>query len=120
MADRVAAVSDPGVGGLQEIDGLAINQFRRPLDLGLGDTDTKPMIKGILAFWGVILLPWLPFSMLSGMAFDGGDKWQAYVFVSSVWSFPFCVYAGFHFRKTRPVLVLLPLLTFAVIWVSGA
>lgn len=53
-----------------------------------------------------LLLPWLPFALLSGMAFDGGDTLHARFFLLSVWTYPVAVIIVPP-RNARPGLVLL-------------
>ena len=71
---------------------------------------TPPASKYMLAFWCILLLPWLLVAPLSGMAFDGGYTAEAYVFVWSVWTFPITVIIAAVFRKWVPWITLLPIL----------
>jgi len=77
-------------------------------------------IKGFLIVWFVLLVPWLPFAMLSGMAFDGGPTPQAYLFFWSVITYPVAVGIAAVSRKRVPLLVLLPLLNVIGFFASGA
>jgi hypothetical protein len=75
--------------------------------------------KVIFIFWLVLLVPWLVVAPLSGMAFDGGDTAEAYVFAGSVWTYPITVGVVGVFRKWAPWIVLLPLLNLAGCGASG-
>lgn len=65
---------------------------------------------GALIVWCALLVPWFPFALLSGMAFDGGPTIQAYLFAASVWTYPITVGIAAIFRKRVPGLLMLPLL----------
>ena len=69
--------------------------------------------------WSILLIPWLPFALLAGMAFDGGYKWEAYTFVSSLWTYPVTVAAVWAFRRRWPFVVCLPLLNVAGVFASS-
>jgi hypothetical protein len=77
-------------------------------------------IRGLLILWSVLLVPWLPFALLSGLAFDGGPTPQAYFFVWSVLSYPVAVGIAVLSRKRFPVLLLLPFLNLIGFILSGA
>ncbi|MFZ1146701.1 MAG: hypothetical protein WAN37_17725 [Bryobacteraceae bacterium] len=96
-----------------------IGQFLPPIKSEFGFTDTKPLVKGILVIWLVLLIPWLPFAALCGMAFDGGATWEAYTFVWSIWLYPVTLYIGFAFRQKIPLLILLPVLNVIGFFVGG-
>jgi len=68
----------------------------------------------MLAFWCVILVPWLPIFTLmgTGMAFEGGYTIDAYVFVFESWAYPVLVAVAYWFRRRKPVLIWLPALVF--------
>ena len=76
-------------------------------------------IEGFLIVWLVLFAPWLPFAMLSGMAFDGGRTPQAYLFFWSVLTYPVAVGIALISRKRAPVLVLLPILNVIGFFASG-
>jgi hypothetical protein len=94
-------------------------QFVRPVESEFGFSETKPLVKGILAAWFVLLIPWLPFVPLCGMAYDAGNTWEANVLVWSTWLYPVMLYMAFVFRRRIPLLVLLPLLNAAGFCVSA-
>jgi hypothetical protein len=74
---------------------------------------TQPAItvlRNVLIFWIVLLIPWLIIAPLSGMAFDGGDTAGAYAFFWSVLTYPITVGIAAVFRKRVPWMILLPLL----------
>jgi hypothetical protein len=73
-------------------------------------SDTKPLIIGILFFWFVLAIPWLPVALLSPMVFEGGYTWKAYLFVWSMWLYPITTSVAFLCRRRDPLLVLLPIL----------
>jgi len=70
--------------------------------------------------WGVLLTPWAPFAMLSGMAFDGGHTIHAYVFVWSLLTYPVALLIAAIFRRKMALLVLLPCLNIFAFLISGA
>jgi hypothetical protein len=76
-------------------------------------------VRGILILWPLLAIPWMPVTMLSGMAFDGGDTWYAWVFVWSMWTYLLFLTVAFLFRKKVPLLVLLPLLNVIGVCISG-
>jgi len=67
----------------------------------------------VFVFWVVLLIPWLPFASVSGLAFDGGYTAEAYAFVWSVWTYPIAVGVVAVCRRWVPWIVLLPLLNLA-------
>jgi len=97
----------------------ALDQFVPPGKSEFGFTDTRPLIKVILVSWCLLLIPWLPFAAVAGMAFDGGDRWQAYVLVWSVWLYPVTLFIAFVSRQKIPSLVLLPIVNVIAFWISG-
>jgi hypothetical protein len=82
----------------------------------------KPFVKAALIFWAVLFVPWFPIMMLSGMAFDAGYKWFAYVFVWSMWTYPITLTVAFILKRTKSALfiVLLPILNVVGCAVSGS
>jgi hypothetical protein len=48
--------------------------------------------------------------MGTGMAFEGGYTFDAYLFVFDVWAYPVLVGIAWLFRRRRPALVWLPAL----------
>jgi hypothetical protein len=79
-------------------------------------------VKAALIFWSILFIPWFPIMMLSGMAFDAGEKWFAYVFVWSMWTYPVVLAIAFIFRRSKIALflVLLPVLNVIGCTVSGS
>jgi hypothetical protein len=69
--------------------------------------------------WIALLIPWLPFFLLSGMAFDGGYTAEAYVFFWSVASYPVTVIFAALMRKRMPASILLPLLSIGGVLMSS-
>ena len=95
-----------------------MSQFSRPVTSEYGFTETKPLIKCILALWIVLLFPWFLSAGIAAQVFEAGDIWQAYLFVSSVWLYPVSVYIAFFSRQRIPLLVLLPLLNVAGLFLA--
>lgn len=78
----------------------------------------------LFVVWLVLLLPWLLFVALSGMAFDSGNTLRAYVFICSLWTYPASVWVVWKFREEMPVVAMLPLLNLLgvfsdVLWKSN-
>ncbi len=69
----------------------------------------------MLAFWTVLLLPWMFLTPFSAMAFDGGETLGAYVFFWSFLTYPIALAAAAFFRKWTPWAVLLPFLNFVAV-----
>ena len=61
--------------------------------------------------WCIILVPWVPYLVFmgTGMAFEGGNTFDAYRFVILSWLYPVFVGVAFFFRRRRPALIWLPL-----------
>ncbi len=74
-------------------------------------SDTKPLIIGILFFWFVLAIPWLPVALLSPMVFEGGYTLGKHICLSGRCGFTQSQPAS-HFCAGRrvPLLVLLPIL----------
>ena len=73
------------------------------------------MVVVMLTIWCILLvLGAIPGLMLAGMAFEGGDTLDAYLSVIAVWSYPPLLAIAFIFRRRKPRLVYLPLLTVAL------
>jgi hypothetical protein len=66
----------------------------------------------MLAIWCILLvLGALPALMVTGMAFEGGHTLDAYLSLVAVWSYPPLVAVAYFYRRRKPLLVCLPLLT---------
>jgi hypothetical protein len=66
----------------------------------------------MLAVWCILLVPWAFIAIIgSGMVFEGGQTFDAYLALVVMWSFPFLVATAYNYRRTKPWLVWLPLLT---------
>lgn len=66
----------------------------------------------MLTIWFIILPPWMFGGLIgTGMAFEGGDRLDTYLFILVVWSYPILVAIAFYSRRKWPQLVWLPLLT---------
>lgn len=79
-----------------------------------------PAVKAILYIWIALLVPWLPFAGLAGMAFDAGYVWYAYMFVWAVWSYPITVAIAFFLRRRAPIMCLLPCVNALAFFISGS
>lgn len=75
--------------------------------------------KIVFIFWLALLVPWLLWAPLSGMAFDGGYTPTAYAFVWSVWTYPVTVIIVAVLRRWTPWIVLLPVVNFAGCFAGG-
>src|ERR1700733_10911356 len=73
----------------------------------------------VLGIWLVLLLPWLPMTLLSGMAFDAGYTIHAYAFVWSLLTYPIAVLVAAVFKRRMQALVLLPCLNVVAFLISG-
>lgn len=64
----------------------------------------------LLTLWCFILVPWLPFFTLmgTGMAFEAGYTWGAYLLVFGVWAYPVLVAVAYFYRRRKPALAWLP------------
>jgi len=80
---------------------------------------TKPWVFRLLVVWAFLLVPWAPFFLFSGMAFDAGPSIHAYVFVGSVWTYPFVLLTAALLRRKVPLLVVLPCLNLLGFLISG-
>ncbi len=69
--------------------------------------------------WFVLLLPWLFLAGLAGMAFDGGPRFGAYVFVGAIWAYPVSLGLAWKFRDMNPFIVLLPFANIALSLIAG-
>jgi hypothetical protein len=73
----------------------------------------------MLTIWCILLvLGAFPALMGTGMAFEGGYTLDAYLGLVAIWSYPPLVALAYFFRRRRPALVWLPLLTVALIIVE--
>jgi hypothetical protein len=78
-----------------------------------------PWTTVVLVLWVVLLAPWLPLTLMSGMAFDAGYTVHAYVFIWSLLTYPITVLIAAAFRKKVQTLVLLPCLNVAAFLIAG-
>jgi hypothetical protein len=87
----------------------------------IGPPPLSGAVKLMLTIWCVLLvLGALPGLMLTGMAFEGGDTFDAYYSVIVVWLYPSLVGVSYLFRRRKPMLVWLPLIPVALILLSMA
>jgi hypothetical protein len=74
----------------------------------------------MLTVWGALLVIGAPIGIMgSGMAFDGGETPGAYLFVTTIWSFPVLVGIAFFLRKRNPSLVALPAIPLAILLLTA-
>lgn len=59
---------------------------------------TEPSVKIALIIWTILLLPWLLFAGMSGMAFDNGPTPAAYCFLRGIWTYPCFLGAAIVFQ----------------------
>lgn len=78
-----------------------------------------PATNKVFIAWLILLVPWLLWAPLSGMAFDAGYTPTAYAFVWSVWTFPVTVIIVAIVRKWVPWIVVLPVINFAGCFAGG-
>jgi hypothetical protein len=92
-----------------------------PLDEPLTvQADTPPSyVNKMQGIWLFLLLPWFPFAGLSGMAFDGGKKTSAYVFVWALWTYPLVLFIASMLKRRIPGAILLPFLNVFLFLASG-
>ena len=85
---------------------------------------TEQEIQTALFFlWIILLLPWLLFAPLFGMAFESGEApTSTYVFVGAIWTYPVAVALAAIFRSKMPKIAFLPFLNVllvSVLWKSN-
>jgi len=73
---------------------------------------------GLLAVWFLLLIPWFPFARLSRAVFDVG-RWDAYMFVWWLWTYPVMVGLAVLFARKIPLFSFLPLLSLLGFLISG-
>ena len=78
------------------------------------------LVRTLLFVWVVLLLPWLVFAFLAGMAFESGNTWAAVLFVLSTWSYGPAVFAAFKLLDRSRKAVLLPFISIGGIFLFGA
>lgn len=72
-----------------------------------------------LVIWCILLVPWVPFALLSGMAFDAGYTINAYIFVCSLLTYPVAILAAALGRRKKAFLALLPCVNLVGFLISG-
>jgi hypothetical protein len=80
---------------------------------------TPTAAKVLFVVWLVLLVPWLLFAPLSGMAFDAGPSLDAYAFVWSVWLYPVSLAIVAFFRRWVTWIVFLPFMNMVACFVPG-
>ena len=81
----------------------------------LVDVGPPPYVKTMQGIWLFLMFPWFPFAGLSGMAFDGGRRTAAYVFVWAVWTYPITVFIAWILKRWSPKAIFLPFLNIFLI-----
>jgi hypothetical protein len=79
----------------------------------------QQLAAGLFLLWLVLLLPWLVFAGLAGMAFDAGSRVPVYVIVGSIWTYPISVALVWMYRDDIPVIAFLPCVNFAICAIAG-
>lgn len=70
------------------------------------------MVTVALSVWIILLVLGAPLALMgTGMAFEGGHTLDAYLGLLAAWSYPPLVAVAYFYRRRRPWLVCLPLLT---------
>ena len=69
-------------------------------------------------FYVVLLIPWPLVALVSLMAFDGGPSWNAYLFVTSIWTYPVSMFIAFKLRDRSPVWLFVPCVNIALLCVQ--
>jgi hypothetical protein len=77
----------------------------------------KPYVKGLLALWFVLLIPWLPVTAVSASVLS--NTWDANLFFWSPLTYPITLSVAFIFKRKVPRLSLLPLLNVAGFFLGG-
>jgi hypothetical protein len=86
----------------------------------------KPSIPRIyqtlFVIWLLLLMPWVPIALFSGMMFDAPPTIGVYVGFWTILTYPVPVIIAALLRKKVPAIVLLPLLhvaVFSILLVTG-
>lgn len=73
----------------------------------------ETLSRGLLFVWVVLLIPWVVFAALSGIAFDTKSTLVAALIVVSIWSYAPAVLVAFTLLERSRKAVLLPLISIA-------
>jgi len=77
------------------------------------DRSLDTVTRVLLVIWIVLLVPWVVFAVLIGMAFDSGNKTAALLLVLSAWSYGPAVFAAFKLLDRSRLAVLMPFISIA-------
>ena len=69
-------------------------------------------VRVMLVVWFALLLPCLIFAVMSAMAFEDGYTPAAFAVALVPWSYPVLLGMTFYYRRRKPDLVWLPILSF--------
>ncbi len=83
------------------------------------DASIEEISDTLRLIWYLLLLPWLLIGTMSGMAFDGGPTFGAYVFVGAAWTYPVSVLLMHFYAERWPKLILLPAVNIMVWFLVG-
>jgi hypothetical protein len=74
-----------------------------------------------LFFWlsVLLLIPWVPMLLVSGMAFDAGNTIEAYIYITFFLSYPATVIIAALMRERKPAFAFLPLLSICGVLMSA-
>jgi hypothetical protein len=90
-----------------------------PTDWELGAERKEKFDRVLLIIWVVLLIPWLPFALASGMAFDNGNTAGAWLLVLSTWLYGPAVFGAFKLRTRYTAAVFLPIVSVAGVMLSN-
>jgi len=79
-------------------------------------------VKSMLTLWFILLLPWPIALMGAGMSGEGGGHHNHVAILTLIWSvvsYPALVLVAFASRRSKPLLVFLPALSFAIGFTAG-
>lgn len=76
-------------------------------------------VAALFVIWIILLIPWIIFAGLSGMAVDRGYTVSAFIFIVSTWSYGLAVFGAFKLLDRSRKAVLLPFVSIVGILLSG-
>ena len=80
---------------------------------------TTLLARNVFIVWVALMIPWVVIAPLSGMAFDAGPCWTAYLFVWSVLTYPICLIVAWKLWRVAPFMMWLPLVNLIGFFVGG-
>jgi hypothetical protein len=73
-------------------------------------SSSSAFVHWLFVVWLAFLLGWMTLLPLSGMAFEGGHCWSAYLYAWSIWTYPLSLILAFSLRRVAPFMVWFPLI----------